>query len=110
MLSRPAKFACKNCNRKNENSFKTYWHAAELAKCTFGPTYEERAPVQVHNDGLLAVGLEGGCVDVDVEAILVSNGGHLSDAELGAHRPIVGRVKLILVVLNFNRVLRSMGK
>ena len=87
-----------------------FWTAAELANCTFAPTYEERAPVQVHNDCLLAVGLEGGCVDVDVEAILVSYGGHLSDAELGAHRAIVGRVKLILVVLNFNRVLKSMGK
>ena len=66
--------------------------------------------MQVNNDGLLAVCLEGGCVDVDVEAILVSDGGHLSDAELGANRAIVRRVKLIFVVLNFNRVLRSMGK
>ena len=66
--------------------------------------------MQVHDDRLFAVCLEGGGVDVDVEAILVSDGSHLSDAELGAHRAIVGRVKLILVVLNFNRVLRSMGK
>ena len=64
-------------------------------------SHDEGTPVDVDHDGpLLFVDL--GCVDVQVQAILVTHGLAGADVELWADVAVVGSVKVLTVLLNFN--------
>ena len=64
-------------------------------------SHDEGTPVDVDHDGPLLL-IDLGCVDVQVEAVLVAHGLAGADVELWADVAVIGGVKVLAVLLNFN--------